>query len=312
VIVRAVASIGTEGDDLMRDEIEVLPPRQAELAGEWMAQVERRLLRAARRVDDVIAPFPVGRRIARELAQDLDRRGLVRSGFEVPSLACCHGVALEEEDHGGLRLRLKGRLGAFEKMLEKRGLRGGPRPAGRMRITNPPLSVRQPSVLRAGVSARHCGTEGTMIRRPDRLAIDRAIFARTARGGGGTVLVDLSGSMSLSVEQVEEIVRAAGGAAVVALYSGSGDAGELRIVARADRRASSEHFEPETSGNVVDLPALEWLAKQPEPRIWVSDGCVTGVGDQGCRQLLARCLEVAKRGRIERVDDADAAIARLG
>ncbi len=36
-------------------------------------------------------------------------------------------------------------------------------------------------------------------------------------GGDGTVLVNTSGSMSLNVEQVEQIVRSAGDAAVVAI-----------------------------------------------------------------------------------------------
>jgi hypothetical protein len=117
--------------------------------------------------------------------------------------------------------------------------------------------------------------------------------------------------MSITAEEVEEIVRAAGGAAVVAIYSGSGDAGELRIVARGDRRVASDQFESFGSGNVVDLPALEWLAKQPAPRLWLSDGCVTGVGDQGCDQLLERCKSVVERGRIQRVDDAAAALDAL-
>jgi hypothetical protein len=182
---------------------------------------------------------------------------------------------------------------------------------GRMRIARPPLTQRQPSVLRAGVVRRRCGTEGTSISRPDRLAIDRASFSRSGAGGAGTVLVDTSGSMSISPEEVEEIVRAAGGAAVVAIYSGSGDAGELRIVARGDRRVASEQFESYGSGNVVDLPALEWLAQQPAPRLWLSDGCVTGVGDQGCDQLFDRCKTVVERGRIQRVDDAAAALDAL-
>jgi hypothetical protein len=161
------------------------------------------------------------------------------------------------------------------------------------------------------MSRRRCALEGTQITRPDRFALDRAIFSRSGRGGGGTVLVDTSGSMSLSAEDVEKIVRAAGGAAVVAIYSGKGDEGELRVVARGDRRATNKFFKPFGSGNVVDLPALEWLAKQPEPRWWISDGCVTGADDKGCEVILERCHELAKRARIERVDNAEQAIAAL-
>ena len=105
---------------------------------------------------------------------------------------------------------------------------------------------------------------------------------------------------------------AAGGAAVVAIYSGKGDIGELRIVARADRRVTNEYFKPFGSGNVVDLPALEWLSRQPEPRLWVSDGCVTGVSDQGCEVIMRNCRTLAKRARIRRVADAEQAIEALG
>jgi hypothetical protein len=117
--------------------------------------------------------------------------------------------------------------------------------------------------------------------------------------------------MSLASEDVEKLVRGAGGAAVVAIYSGCADEGELRIVARGDRRVESEFFEPFGSGNIVDLPALEWLAKQPAPRLWVSDGCVTGVGDEGCHKILEACLAVRKRARIRRFETPKEAIAML-
>jgi hypothetical protein len=62
--------------------------------------------------------------------------------------------------------------------------------------------------------------------------------------------------MSLNAEEVEQIVRSAAGAAVIAIYSGKGDVGEQRIVAQGDRRATNEHFKPFGSSNVIDLPAL--------------------------------------------------------
>ena len=62
----------------------------------------------------------------------------------------------------------------------------------------------------------------------------------------------------------------------------------------------------------MDLPALEWLSRQAEPRLWVSDGGVTGVGDEGCARLRERCFAIARRGRITRVDDPSAALESLG
>jgi hypothetical protein len=313
-IVRAIASLGTDAAAALQDEIDALSPRASVLAGEWVAQVESRLLNARMRIGGSVAPFRVARQIAKDLAKDLDRHGLLRRDLEVAGVGCCQIVV--DTDVEGSRWRyLKGRKSAYERYLKKRRAAGRGAGSGvavgRMKIARPPLTVRQPYVSRAGLSRRRCVPEGTQISRPDRFALDRAIFYRTGRGGGGTVLVDQSGSMSLRVEEVERIVRAAGGAAVVAVYSGKGDVGELRIVAKGDSRATNEHFKPFGSRNVVDLPALQWLSKQPEPRLWVSDGCVTGIGDEGCEVILGNCHDLVKRARIERVDNAEGAIEAL-
>ena len=314
-IVRAIASLGTDAAEALQDEISALSPRASSLAGDWVARVESRLVKARMRLGGPVAPFRVARQIAKDLARDLDRHGLLRKDLRVAGVGCCQ-IVTELDGEGSRRRSAAGRRSAYERFLKRaraagRGTGGGVA-VGRMKIARPPLTVRQPSVLRAGLSRRRCALEGTQISRPDRFALDRAIFYRTGRGGGGTVLVDQSGSMSLKAEEVERIVRTAGGAAVVAIYSGKGDVGELRIVAKGDRRATNEHFKPFGSGNVVDLPALGWLSKQPEPRLWVSDGCVTGVGDQGCEVILENCHDLAKRARIERVDNAEAAIEALG
>jgi hypothetical protein len=120
-----------------------------------------------------------------------------------------------------------------------------------------------------------------VLRYPHRAAIDGAVFRRAVRRSGGTVLVDASGSMRLRRHELSRIVDAAG-AILVGIYAGDGTAGELRIVARNGRRAADEALDPPGSGNIVDLPCLEWLAEQRPPRIWVSDGRVTGIGDHGC------------------------------
>lgn len=312
-IVRAIASLRTDAAEAMQDEINALSPRASALAGEWVARVESRLVEARMRLGGPLAPFRVARQIAKDLAKDLDRHGLLRKDLRVAGVGCCQILA-DPDGEGSLRLPPPGRRSAYERFLKRARAAGRDRgvAVGLMKIKRPPLTVRQPSVLRAGLSRRRCALEGTQITRPDRWALDRAIFYRNGSGGGGTVLVDTSGSMSLKVEQVEQIVRSAGGAAVVAIYSGSGDVGELRIVANGDSRATNEHFKPFGSSNVVDLPALEWLSKQREPRLWVSDGCVTGVGDQGCEVILESCHDLVKRARIVRVDDAEAAIEALG
>jgi hypothetical protein len=312
-LIRAIAGLGTEAARTLHEEVLALPPRASAFAVRWVEQVESRLLRARERAGEAVAPFRVARSLAKELARDLDRNGLLRKNFEVPGVGCCQFIM----DSDDLESRFKSSpLSRYERFVKRARARGRgdhsvELSVGRMSIACPPLTIRQRRVLRAGRGGRRCATEGTRISRIDRFAVDRAIFSRPISGEGATVLIDTSGSMSLSVEQVEEIVRTAGGAAVVAIYSGREDIGELRIVARGDMRAENDQFKSFAMGNIVDLPALEWLAKQPEPRLWVSDGCVTGTGDEACQKVIDACKEITKRARIERVEDADDAVKAI-
>ncbi|MCR9095300.1 MAG: hypothetical protein NXI30_13855 [bacterium] len=311
VLLRAIASIGTSAEPVTRGEIEALTPRARALALEWLERVEARLHADCAAAGGPVAPFETAEAVAEELAAALRRYGLLEDDLKVKGMTCCY-VAEGVEVGGALGLgerarRMIGRrLGLGEDAED-----GGVEP-GVMTIARPPLRVRLRKLGPPRFGALRSATEGAQIRRPDRLLIDRAIFARRGRAAGGTLLVDVSGSMSLDVDQVEAIVHAAGGAATVATYSGSGEEGELRIVAERGWRVEETDLAPVGSGNIVDLPALQWLSRQPEPRYWVSDGGVTDVGDNSCPHLRDRCMAVARRGRITRVEDADAALEALG
>lgn len=149
--------------------------------------------------------------------------------------------------------------------------------------------------------------EGAMPLAPYRLPVDGRIFVRKKRIIGGTVLVDGSGSMSLGAEQLEGILAAAP-AATIAIYCGRGKKGTLTIVASRGRVISKEGLARARhgSGNVVDGPALRWLAQQSEPRVWVSDGAVTGVNDRPTIDLWAEATLICRNHRITRVEKADA------
>ena len=260
-ILRAIASLGTDAAEILREEVELLPDRAAEIGLRWLDEIGRRLSRSAARAHAPVAPFWVTRYLAKRLAHELVASGLIGRDAQVPEFGCCHVTGVGEGDEGR-RGAFVG-LSRFEKRMQEKRAGGRELAVGRMKITRPPLALRQPSVLRGGHLASRCRTQGTQITRPDRKVLDGAIFGRGPSGGGGTVLVDASGSMSLSAEEVEAIVKAAGGAAVVAMYSGRADVGELRIVASGDRRVTNDRLEPYGSGNVIDLPALEWLLGQP-------------------------------------------------
>jgi hypothetical protein len=141
-----------------------------------------------------------------------------------------------------------------------------------------------------------------------RLCTDGAIFRRIASRGQATILVDVSGSMQWESSDLENVLGICAGA-TVALYSGNRDlkSGILRIIAARGRKMRDGDERVGMSGwNICDGPALAWLARQPVPRIWMSDGDVRGVNDCSSPILTADVFHIASRGRIRRVADSAA------
>ena len=118
------------------------------------------------------------------------------------------------------------------------------------------------------------------------MTTDRKVFSTKRSVAGGSMLIDCSGSMGLSTHDIEEIINDLP-ASTIAGYVGytgerSGFHGDLRIIANNGRIDDEAMRELGMHGNnSIDKEALEWLAQQPEPRIWVSDQQVVGVSENG-------------------------------
>jgi hypothetical protein len=154
---------------------------------------------------------------------------------------------------------------------------------------------------------------GTMIGDVSRLLVDEKVFREAHYVQAGTCLIDCSGSMGIGPEEVRKMVLASP-AMTVALYSGQGDEGPLRIVAHRGRLAKAEDFDDMPGGNIIDGPALEWLGTQEGPRIWVSDGGVTSINDtpRPANNIHAAMLCVQHRiFRTRHVEDVTGALAAL-
>jgi hypothetical protein len=182
---------------------------------------------------------------------------------------------------------------------------------------DPPLHRRQPRG-RTGSGPRPDET-GIVPRYPHRAPIDGAVFATPRRAADGTVLVDVSGSMSIEPEELASLLDRAP-ALTVAVYAGLREGGleqrkgYLRVVAAHGRMARAEElFSPRHGGgNVVDGPCLRWLARQRAPMLWVSDGEVTGIGDKQDPALSREVSAIISRHgivRIRNLDDAERWIA---
>lgn len=174
---------------------------------------------------------------------------------------------------------------------------------GEMEIQNVPLPLK----LRGDPSRKTRATDmGAVPRYLHRLPVDQRVFGRRRkhRRFQGTLLIDLSGSMSLSPEQVEEILQR-WPAVTIGTYSGYGNGkGVLRIIAKKGRRCDHEYLGCPAGGtNEVDGPALDWLGKQRGPRVWISDGYVSGAGENFQPWFWLDAARKVNRHKIKRIED---------
>jgi hypothetical protein len=152
---------------------------------------------------------------------------------------------------------------------------------------------------------------GKSPRRIQRLLTDphKRVFDRKVRGAGGIVLIDASGSMSMSRDDVMRIITAAPGA-TVAMYSDNDRCGgepNIWVVAKDGKMVkSNDEMPPFGHGNSVDLPALEWAVKnrkRNEPIVWVTDGVVCSATGHQDAAMVISCYKTCVKGNVLIVKD---------
>jgi hypothetical protein len=181
---------------------------------------------------------------------------------------------------------------------------------GQLTIVHKPLTEK----LAARHARRPRPTDlGAVPRYMHRLLTDQRVFGRRRKKKAyeGTVLIDCSGSMRLTQGMVDEIIRR-WPAVTVATYAGQHEVGQLWIVASKGKRASRDNIKPPGGGNVVDGPCLDWLAKQRMPRVWISDGGVTGIQYGPSVNFIKDAALKMKRGKIKRLGNAQALLGGYG
>jgi len=212
-----------------------------------------------------------------------------------PGIDESEGNAEESNELGGGSLEQRTRDDLAE--LLYRSTQGEGR-WGEMFTHQPPLSVNLQSRLKNGRSYRPADF-GYNPKYINRYCIDKKIFKQKMTALGGTILIDASGSMSFNGEDILEVMQQLP-AVTIAMYNGTGDTGDLRIIAKNGKRVTEKYLDNHSGyGNVVDGPALEWLGTQPARRIWVSDMHVFGAhGDTAGFNLMADVNKIVRKYNI--------------
>jgi hypothetical protein len=132
---------------------------------------------------------------------------------------------------------------------------------------------------------------------------ERRIFTRKTRSLGAVVVMDCSGSMSLSEQDLQQLMSNTAGATVLC-YSTGNRADEENpnawIVARKNRQVRRLPNFP--GGNGCDAPALRYALTlrdtSKQPIVWVTDYGVTGMYDHQSDALVSECQALVKRNGI--------------
>lgn len=186
---------------------------------------------------------------------------------------------------------------------------------GKMKIVDNLEMIKRPKVRLE--KRRKAGFIGALIY-PFRALLpagDGQAFGTVTRQEKGTLVLDCSGSMSLTVEEIEAVLNHAP-QTTIALYASNPQSnyGGNLVIAAANGKVVKDMFQTHSRGedlrkfrnkylggdNLVDGPALEWLAQQPEPRIWISDGGITGNGTVHYEGLLLECKMIVRKYGIQR------------
>jgi len=144
---------------------------------------------------------------------------------------------------------------------------------------------------------------GVVPKNMHRLTTDRKVFQSRKTVAGGSMMIDCSGSMGFSSEDIEEVVNLLPASWIAGYvgygYEDNGYDGEVHIIAdNGNMDTNAIDKLTDYGNNSIDFEALKLLAEKPEPRIWVSDQQVIGVGSSGSRRV--QTLAKDKLKEIER------------
>jgi hypothetical protein len=162
---------------------------------------------------------------------------------------------------------------------------------------------------------RIASNKGKAPRHVSRMATDphTRIFSRKIRAHGGVVLIDQSGSMSLSASDVEAILSVAGGATVIGYSDCGSHVANVWIHAKNGKRSTLAPMGG--NGNGVDASALRYAiserSRTGEPIVWVTDGYAYSKNGNMGKKETAELVSLITRHGVHMVDTPAEAVAIL-
>jgi hypothetical protein len=174
------------------------------------------------------------------------------------------------------------------------------------KVDSPRLGRRR----RPAASGTRVAFPGNAVRDPG-----RRVFGGPASAPGGVVVIDQSGSMDLSSEQLDGLLSLSPSLTVIGYSHRPGDSATTPnawVLARSGRRVVSDDLPSGNVGNGVDLPVLEFangLHRSGEPLIWVCDGQTTDSNDHayGAEEVAL----FIRHNRVHCVRSVDALLSEL-
>lgn len=149
---------------------------------------------------------------------------------------------------------------------------------------------------------RTASDSGRTIRYPSRALTDpaRRVFGTKARNRSALIVLDMSGSMDYTTEQLDEIIEIARGAVVVG-YSGDGQPNPNVYVLAKDGHRVDELPDMDGSnscdGSAFQFAIDKYRKSGVTPVIWVSDGDISGTGTYSTKSLARDMIDKLRANR---------------
>jgi hypothetical protein len=143
---------------------------------------------------------------------------------------------------------------------------------------------------------------------------DRRIFDKYVKASGGVVIIDMSGSMSLSKDQVKDMMLASKGCLIIGYSGGREDRPNTWIL--GDKGKIVDDIPRVNGGNLCDLSVAEYAIEKRQnakaPVIWITDGMCykEGYHGQGWTDEL-ECAKFALKHKIHMEYEPEGAIDYL-